>query len=148
MKIKLSPVLALAAFSALLTPRAAHADLGYWSAALVGNWKNPQTGATYRFNSNATYTLIYAKATHENVVAASGWWKIVQPTEKESGGSQEGPVALLLKTRKITLLGQNGKRYTSGIKVDSRLVANTVIVDGAENRNLYRIGGVNWKRVK
>ena len=148
MKLKLSLLLGVAALMAMLMPRAAHADLGYWSAALVGTWKHPQTGAVYRFNSDATYTMTHAKPTTENVVGSSGWWKIAQPNQKESGGSQEGPVALILKTRKITMLGQNGKRYTSDIKVESRSVVNTVFVDDAENRNLYRINGVNWKRVK
>ncbi len=148
MKFKLSLLLGVAALLFALAPRAAHADLGYWSAALVGTWKHPQTGEVYRFNSDATFTHSYAKPTEENVVGASGWWKIAQPTAKESGGSQEGPVALIFKTRKITILGQNGKRYTSDIKNDSRSVVNTVFVKDAENRNLYRIDGVNWKRVK
>lgn len=148
MKLKLSFTLFVAALMALLTPRAAHADLGYWSAALLGTWKNPQTGEIYRFNSNATYTMTSPKPTHERVVASSGWWKIVQPTQKESGGSLEGPVALLIKQRKITFLEEHGLRHTENLKLDTRLVVDTVGAPGEKNRNLYQIDGVNWKRVK
>ena len=149
MKRKLSFALLFLMLLAVLSPRAARADLGYWSAALVGSWRHPTTGDVYRFNSNATYTWTRAKATVESVIGSSGYWKIVQPTAKESGGSQEGPVALILKQRKIVFENENsGKRYSSNLKMDSRLVVNTVIVNDAENRNLFRIEGANWKRVK
>lgn len=140
-------MLFVATFMALLTPRAAHADLGYWSAALIGTWKHPQTSEIYRFNSNATYTVTYAKPTTEMVAGSSGWWKIAQPTEKESGGSQEGPVALILKQRKL-FFNDEGRKYSSNLKMQHRLIVDTVIVDDAENRNLYRIDGINWKRLK
>lgn len=148
MKLKLSLTLFIAALMALLMPRAAHADLGYWSAALVGTWKHPKTGAVYRFNSDATYTMTSPKPNHERIVGSSGWWKIVQPTEKESGGSLEGPVALLIKQRKTTFLEEHGLRHTENLKMDYRLVVDTIGAPGEKNRNLYQIDGVNWKRVK
>ena len=148
MKTKISLFLAVATLLFVLAPRAAHADLGYWSAALIGAWKNPETGEIYRFNSDATYTMTAPKPDHERIVGSSGWWKIVQPTEKESGGSQEGPVALLIKQRKITFLEESGRRHTENFKTDYRLVVNTVIVDDAENRNLYTIDDEIWKRIK
>ena len=148
MKIKLSLFFVLAALMAVLTPRAAHADLGYWSAALIGTWKNPRNGDVYRFNSNATYTMTSLKPSHERIIASSGWWKIVQPTEKESGGSQEGPVALLVKQRKITFLEESGLRHTEDFKFDYRLVVDTIGEADEKNRDLYRIDGVNWNRVQ
>ncbi len=147
MKLKFPLFFAFAIFVALITPRAAHADLGYWSAALVGTWKHPQTGEIYRFNSNATYTTTYAKPTTEMVAGSSGWWKIAQPTEKESGGGQEGPVALILKQRKL-LFNNEGRKYNRNFKMEYRLIVDTVTADDAENKNLYRIAGVNWKRIK
>ena len=146
MKIKFSLIFVVALLMAALTPRAAHADLGYWSAALIGNWKNPKTGDVYRFKSDATYTLTYAKPTEQKLSVTSGYWKIVQPTEKESGGSMEGPVALLIKQRKITFKEDDGRTYTRNFKNDYRLVVNTVFVEDAEDRNQYRIDGANWKR--
>lgn len=148
MKFKLSFALALLMLCALLSPRAARADLGYWSAALVGTWKHPTNGNVYRFNSDATYTLTYAKPTEEGVAATSGYWKIVQPTQKESGGSMEGPVALLIKQRKLTFQEDDGRRYTRNFPFQYRLVVDTVIVDGEDKRDLYRIDGATWKRVK
>lgn len=129
-------------FMAVLSPRAAHADLGYWSAALVGTWRHPTTGDVYRFNSNATYTWSHARPTAESVIGGSGYWKIVQPTTKESGGSQEGPVALLLKQRKL-VFKKHRRRYARNVKMEERLVVNTV-----RNKNFYYIDGTNWKRVK
>ena len=148
MKVKNSLIFLVALLLAVLTPRAARADLGYWSAALIGTWKHPQTGDIYRFNSDATYTQTYAKPTEEAVKGASGWWKIVQPTAKESGGSMEGPVALLLKQRKITFQEDDGRVYTRNLKNEYRLVVNTVGVGDEEDKNFYRIDGINWKRVK
>lgn len=148
MKLKLPLLLLLAAAMALLTPHVARADLGYWSAALVGTWKHPATGDLYRFNSDATYTLINAKPTSEAVAGSSGYWKIVQPTPKESSGSQEGPVALLIKQRVIRFKEDDGRQYTRNLKMEYRLVVNTVIVDGAEKKNLYTIDRAQWKRVK
>ena len=147
MKLKLSLSLGVAALMFAFAPRAAHADLEYWSAALFGTWKHPRTGDLYRFNSNATYTLTYAKVGEQHRAATSGWWKIVQPTQKESGGSQEGPVALLLKQRKVTFLEPHGQKRTENRKKDYRLVVNTVETEAGSNRNLYWIDGAQWKRV-
>lgn len=127
-------------------PRAAHADLGYWSAALVGTWKHPTTGDVYHFNSNATYTLTNAKPSKKGVAGSWGYWKIVQPTAKESGGSMEGPVALLIKQRKVTLQ-KDRRRYTRNGKMDYRLVVNTVRDNKGDKKNLYSIDGAQWKRV-
>ena len=148
MKITLSLFFVLAALAAVLTPRAAHAGLSYWSAALIGTWKSPETGAVYQFKSDATYTYTNPKPGDSRIVAESGWWKIAQPTEKESGGSQQGPVALIIKMRKVTFLEEHGLRHTESIKSDARSVVDTVFEQDKENPNLYRINGVNWKRVK
>ena len=147
MKLKLSLTLFVALLMALFAPRAAHADLGYWSAALIGTWKHPQTGDVYRFKSDATYTMSHAKPTTEMVAGSSGWWKIAQPTEKESGGRPEGPVALILKQRKL-FFNDEGRKYSSNLKMEYRLVVDTISTGEKDNKNLYRIDGVNWKRVK
>ncbi|HEX8833818.1 MAG TPA: hypothetical protein VF719_06435 [Abditibacteriaceae bacterium] len=140
--MKSSFALLLLMFMAALSPRAAHADLGFWSARLVGIWRHPASGDVYRFDSNATYTYSPAGQTSKNVIGSSGYWKIVQPTDKESGGSQEGPVALLLKQRKL-VLQKEGRRHTRNSIREKRLV-----VDTTKDRNLYKIDGTIWKRVK
>jgi hypothetical protein len=138
MKIKFSFASMLLMFMAVLSPRAAHADLGYWSAMLVGTWRHPTSGDVYRFKSDATYSWSRAKPTAKSVSGGSGYWKIVQPTTEESGGSQEGPVALLLKQRKL-VFQKNGRRYTRNSKAEKRLV-----VDAVENKNFYKIAH-EWK---
>lgn len=145
MKTKFLLFLLVAALG--LMPRPAHANLGYWSAALVGTWKHPATGDVYRFNSNATYTLTNSRSSKTGVIKSWGYWKIVQPTAKESGGGMEGPVALLVKQRKITLQRNSGRRYTRNRRMDYRLVVDTVRVNGMDKRNLYIIDGAQWKRI-
>ena len=142
MKTKASFASMLLMFMVVLSPRAAHADLGYWSAMLVGIWRHPTSGDVYRFKSDATYSRSRAKPTVKSVIGDSGYWKIVQPTTKESGGSQEGPVALLLKQRKL-VFQKNGRRYARNSRIEKRLVVDTV-----GNKNYYKIDGTNWKSVK
>lgn len=148
MKFKLSLLLGVAALLSVLAPRAAHADLGYWSKSLVGNWFHPVTRDLYIFKSNATYTRVIDKG-NSKAVTEEGWWKIVQPTPSESGGSQEGPVALVLKARKSTTTNQVGdKGVTKKLKRDSRHVVD-IIADGEKtNRDFYLFDGIKLERVE
>lgn len=129
----IKPFWLLGLFLGLLAPIAS-ADLGFWSAKLVGKWRHPQNGDFYEFRSNATYTFRAGAAKRRaGNISHSGFWKIVPPTLREAGGGMEGPVALLLKS--------NGQTR--------RLVADTVrSSDGEMVRNRYLIGGARWKRVR
>ena len=147
--MKLKFLLALALLLLAISARVARADLGFWSNALVGTWRHPRSGDVYRFRSDATYEFVAGpRKAKAGELSHSGWWKIAQPTRKESGGSQEGPVALVIKARKRTVAGKGGTR-TLATKRDFRLVVNTVLIDGkGMTRELYRIDGVTWKRVR
>lgn len=138
----------LAAFFSFFAMPIAHADLGYWSAALVGNWRHPSNGDRYQFHSNGTYIFTSGPAkARTGHLSHSGFWKIVQPTQKESGGSLEGPVALILRSKTRVVLERKRRILRSNrtfrILVDSA-------ADGEENsmRSDYYIDGVRWKRVK
>ncbi|RYG57635.1 hypothetical protein EON80_28050 [bacterium] len=115
-----------------LGSQAAHADLGFWSGHLVGVWKQPVSGDVYRFNSNATYSFT-PKA--KKTATHSGWWKVVMPTEAESGGGAEGPVAVRLK-------------LSGSVAKERRLVVDALYKpDHVVDKRYYRIGGVKWVRV-
>lgn len=133
---------------AVASPRAARADLGYWSAALVGTWRHPTNGDVYRFNSDATYTFTPGGAARQHGhLWHSGWWKIGQPTAKERA-AMHGPVALIIKARRRTVIDGSSTQVVP-TKRDFRLLVNTVLVEGkGDSRDLYRIDGVNWRRVK
>ena len=148
MKIKLSLFWVLAVLMAALTPRAAHADLGWYSASLVGTWKHAETGMVYEFKSDATYTFTNPRPGDSRIVAQSGWWKIAQPTEKESGGNPEGPVALITKMRKVTFLEEHGLRHTESLVSDTRSTLNFLGNDGGKRPDVALINDMKWKRVK
>ncbi len=127
----------------------ARADLGFWSSALIGKWRHPTSGDTYQFRSDATYVFRAGSAKRRaGLLSHSGFWKIVQPTQKESQGSMEGPVALLLDSRQRTVLkGQESRVLRS--KRRFRIVVD--VAKSGENRvdrRHYFIGGVAWKRVR
>ena len=148
MKIKLSLFFALAVLVAFLTPRAAHADLGWYSATLVGTWKHAESGMVYTFKSDATYTFTNPKPGDSRIVAQSGWWKIATPTEKESGGSPEGPVALITKMRKVTFLEEHGLRHTKSLVLDTRSVLDFLGADMEKKPDISLIDSMKWTRVK
>lgn len=127
----------------------ARADLGFWSAALRGVWLNPQNGDRYQFRSNATYTFWAGNSkSRSQSVSHSGWWKIAPPTQKESGGSMEGPVALVLRSTARTV-SQGGRERILKSTRTFRIVVDTVQSDGERiDKDFYRIGKVKWKRVK
>lgn len=131
------------------SPQAARADLGFWSAHLVGTWRHPKSGDKYHFRSDATYQFKGgAKNRRRGNVSHSGFWKIVQPTEKESGGSMEGPVALSLRSTSRTVLQGGRERVLKSNRV-FRIVVDTVQSDSEWiDKNGYWIGGTKWKRVK
>lgn len=128
---------------------AARADLGFWSAALVGIWRHPKSGDTYRFRSDATYVFQAGSAKRRaGNISHSGHWKIVQPTQKESGGSMEGPVALRLDSKTRTVLEGQLPRV---LKSNRRFRLAVDVAKSRENlvdRRHYLIGGVIWKRVR
>ncbi|PQV65152.1 hypothetical protein B1R32_102160 [Abditibacterium utsteinense] len=128
----------------------ARADLGFWSAHLVGTWRHPTNGDIYRFRSNATYSFFVGKAKRRGGnLSHSGYWKIVQPTSKESGGSMEGPVALRLDSKSRTVLEGKKSRV---LKSNRRFRVLVDIVqkseDGLVDKNHYIINGARWIRVR
>ncbi|BCM89302.1 hypothetical protein IAD21_01147 [Abditibacteriota bacterium] len=127
----------------------AHADLGFWSRALIGTWRHPTNGDLYRFNSNATYTFTAGKASaRTGQLAHSGSWKIAQPTQRESGGSMEGPVALVLNSHNRTIK-RNGRKVTLTSTRSFRLVVDVVHKGGEDiEPNHYYIGRTKWIRVR
>ncbi len=127
----------------------AQADLGSWSHALIGTWRNPTSGDLYRFSPNATYTFTAGQAkARGGQLAHSGYWKIAKPTESESGGSMEGPVALVLNSRTRTVR-RNGRKVTLVSHRSFRLVVDVVQNDEREiDPNHYIIGHAKWVRVR
>ena len=148
MKIKLCFVLFVATLMAMLTPRAAHADLGWYSATLVGTWKHAESGMVYKFKANATYSLTIPKPGDSHIVAETGWWKVAQPTEKESGGNPEGPAALITKTRKVTFLEDHGLLHTENIVSDTRSILDFLGDDDSKKPDICLINSMKWTRVK
>ncbi|RYX81706.1 hypothetical protein EON83_22745 [bacterium] len=135
----------------LLPASLAHADLGFWSKALIGTWRHPSNGDVYRFNSNATYTFTAGKANaRSGQLSHSGYWKIAQPTERESGGSMEGPVALVVKPRSRVVL-RSGRKVTVATTRSFRLVVDVAFKSHGDERetdpDYYNISGVKWRRV-
>lgn len=125
----------------------ARADLGFWSARLVGTWRHPKHGDQYQFRSDATYTF-WAGASKRRAgnLSHRGFWKVVAPTFKESGGSQEGPVALLLKSTSRVVLEAKKPRVLRSQRV-FRIVSDTIrSKEGMIDPNRYRIGGATWRR--
>ncbi len=128
----------------------ARADLGFWSRALVGTWRHPTNGDRYRFGSDATYTFSAGPYKRKGgQLSHSGFWKIVQPTQAESGGSMEGPVALVLRSRSRVV-----KRGRQRVVLDSRR-SFRIVVDTSPDENgegvvddRYYIGGAKWIRVR
>ncbi len=112
----------------------ARADLGFWSARLVGSWRHPTNGDLYQFRSNATYTFRAGAAKKRGShISHSGFWKIVPPTDREAGGGMEGQVALRLKSPQRT----------------RRLVVDIVTRgEGEVSREFYQIGGAKWRRTE
>ncbi len=147
MKLKnLTVLLAICVLSA--TVQTARADLGYWSAALVGFWNHPTNGDVYHFYSDATYTFYKFQKTgnREGLVSHSGWWKIYDPGNKVSGS--HGPVGLRLKARRQVVL-RDGKRHTLKTRRVDELLVNTsfgVEGDPSENGQYYLMDGVKWAR--
>ena len=145
-----TPVLGALLLGLTLLPlRAARADLGFWSQALVGTWRHPGNGDLYRFNSNATYTFTSGRAKRRaGQLSHSGHWKIVQPTEKESGGSMEGPVALVLDSRS-RVVHRGNRRVVLPSRRAFRLVVDVVFDDEHQLKiNRYYLGEVQWIRVR
>ena len=136
-------------FFAFFAIQNARADLGYWSAALVGNWRHPSNGDRYRFNSNGSYVFTSgpAKARGGNL-SHSGFWKIVQPTEKESGGSFHGPVALILRSRSRVVRESRRRRVVRSHRTFRILVDSAASEEENSLQSDYYIGGVRWKRVR
>lgn len=126
----------------------ARADLGYWSAALVGTWKHPTNGDVYRFNSDATYTFYKFRKNvkSDGVILHSGWWKIYDAGRKVFG--PHGPVGLRLKARTREVM-RAGKRRTMKTNRVFELLVNTpfgVEGDPSENGKYYLLDGVKWLR--
>lgn len=144
----------LSLFFVLFSVQIARADLGFWSAALVGKWRNPKSGDTYRFRSDATYVFQAGSAKRRAAKrragnrAHSGFWKIVQPTKRESQGSMEGPVALRLDSRTRTVLEARKLRV---LRSNRRFRIAVDVAKSGENlvdRHHYFIDGVIWSRVR
>lgn len=150
---RLSVLSAVLLTTSLVPIRVAHADLGFWSRALVGTWRHPTNGDRYRFGSDATYTFTAGPAKRRSgQLSHSGFWRITQPTEEESGGSQEGPVALVLNAR-MRVVRRGGQRVVLNTKRSFRLVVDVLPVDIEQNEegrdnNFYFIGRTKWIRVR
>ncbi len=128
----------------------ARADLGFWSHNLVGTWRHPTNGDRYRFGSDATYTFSAGPFKRRSgQLSHSGFWKIVNPTQRESGGSQEGPVALVLNARTRIVL-QGRKRVVLDTRRSFRLVVDIAFDENGEGMddNFYTIGKTRWIRVR
>ena len=146
-KIKISLFWVLAALMVALTPRAAHADLGFWTKNLIGVWTHPVTMDQYIFRSDAKYIKTNNKS-GAGAVSEEGWWKIVQATEKE-GGSMEGPVTLVLKARK-RITGPLGKETTKPFVRQTRHVVDVAYkgkeMDAAIDTKRYWFDRVKLER--
>lgn len=130
---------------------AAHADLGFWSAALIGKWRHPTNGDTYQFRRDSTYIFRAGAKRSAGNLSHAGFWKIVQPTQQESGGSLEGPVVLSLKsTSRVVLEGQkprvlrSNRRFRIVVDIARRVKTDADSID----TNRYWIGDTRWKRVR
>lgn len=127
------------------------ADLGFWSAHLVGTWRHPSNGDRYQFRSDATYTFFAGAAKRRNGnVSHSGFWKIVQPTAKESGGSPEGPVALRLNAHSRVVLEGKKPRVLRSNRI-FRLVVDVTVIPKEDNlvdKKYYLINRTRWVRVR
>ena len=136
-------------FCALLfTPLAARADLGFWGANLVGTWRHPVSGDRYHFRSDATYTFTAGAAKRRTgQMSHVGFWKIVEPTPRESGGSLEGPVALLLKSRRRVVWENSKRRMLRSNRVFRLVVDVMVREENRVDKRYYHIGGVKWVRM-
>lgn len=149
-QLRVQPIFrAFVALCPLVFAAPARADLGFWSAALVGTWRHPSNGDTYQFKPGATYHFRAGAAKRRaGGLSHSGFWKIVQPTEKESGGSMEGPVALQLSSTSRTV-SQGGRVRVLPSNRVFRIVVDTVRHDReAPEKNAYRIGNTTWKRLR
>ena len=63
----------------------AHADAGWFSAILVGKWREAKTGEQYRFRSDGSYTHLMGKRSGqrkgrlERILEYSGRWRTYNP---------------------------------------------------------------------
>ena len=129
--------------------RTVRADRGFWSRHLVGTWRHPSNGDRYQFRSDATYSFFAGAAKRRNGdLSHSGFWRIVDPTAKESGGSLEGPVALGLSARSRVVLESNKPRVLRSSR-NFRLVVD-VVPDEASfvNKKYYLFSKIRWVRVR
>lgn len=125
------------------------ADLGFWSAHLVGTWRHPSNGDRYQFRSDATYTFFAGAAKRRNGNwSHSGFWKIVEPTAKESGGSLEGPVALSLKARNRVVFEGKKPRVLRSNRIFRLVVDVALKEDNFVAKKYYFINGTRWVRVR
>jgi hypothetical protein len=75
--------------SALVVP--ARADLGFLERAPRRHLASPSNGDRYQFRSNATYTFLAAPPNDAAAsVSHSGFWKIVEPTDKNPAEAWKG----------------------------------------------------------
>lgn len=149
MKIKFSLFLLIAALVATLLPVTAHASLQEWSQDMFGTWVHSVNKRVYQFNSDATYLVVNSSG-DSNYFVERGYWKIVPPTEEESGGAMEYIAALVLKARSRTT-EVRGKRVKRAVKEELRQVIAPFVADPKNDRpddNVYRLGQAKITRLK
>ena len=150
MKIKLSFALVLGLMLALFAPRAAHADLGYYSQSLLGTWEHPTNGDVLEFHSDATYIFTAGPEKRRGGdFVHRGFWKLYTvDTPPESGES-----GLLLKVRSRVVMEDGGKRtYNMTQELRHRIEYPSYEGDdgtaaATKENNFYIIDGAKWKRL-
>ncbi len=151
MKIKLSLALVVGLMLAFFAPRAAHADLGYYSQSLLGTWEHPTNGDVLEFHSDATYifTAGPAKRRGGNFMHR-GFWKLYDV----DGAPEGGESGLLLKVRSRVAWDEEGDKRTSKVNEELRHRIEYPSFEGddgtaaaTKENNAYYIDAAKWKRL-
>ncbi len=151
MKIKFSFALVLGLMLALFAPRAAHADLGYYSQSLLGTWEHPTNGDVLEFHSDATYIFTAGPEKRRGGNAMHrGFWKLYNvDTAPESGES-----GLLLKVRSRVAWDEEGDKRTYKVNEELRhrieypgYEGDDGTAEATKENNFYIIDGTKWKRL-